>query len=66
MTDANIPYIVVATKVDKLNKTERRENFEALANNPCIAEGTPIIPFSSHSGEGKEELWREIQKRIEE
>ena len=66
MTDANIPYIVVATKVDKLNKTERRENFEALANNPCIAEGTPIIPFSSLSGEGKEELWREIQKRIEE
>ena len=64
MNDAGIPYIIVATKVDKLNKTERAKNFEALANNPVIREGTPIIPFSSLNKEGKDQLWKEILARI--
>jgi len=64
MNDAGIPYIIVATKVDKLNKTEREANFAALAKNPVIREGTPIIPFSSLSKEGKDQLWKEILARI--
>ena len=64
MNQSGIPYIIVATKVDKLNKTERKKNLEALANHPMIAEGTPIIPFSSLKNEGKDELWREIMRRI--
>lgn len=64
MNDAGIPYIIVATKVDKLNKTEREANFAALAKNPVIREGTPIIPFSSLSKEGKDQLWKEILARL--
>jgi len=64
MNDAGIPYIIVATKVDKLNKTEREANFAALAKNSVIREGTPIIPFSSLSKEGKDQLWKEILARI--
>ena len=64
MNQVGIPYIIVATKVDKLNKTERTKNFEALANNPVIREGTPIIPFSSLNKEGKDQLWKEILSRI--
>ena len=64
MNQAGIPYIIVATKVDKLNKTERAKNFEALANNPVIREGTPIIPFSSLNKEGKDQLWKEILARL--
>ena len=50
-----IPFVVVATKVDKLNKTERKKNLDALAAHP-LTQGAKIIPFSSLSGEGKEEL----------
>ena len=64
MNDAGIPYIIAATKVDKLNKTEREANFAALAKNPVIREGTPIIPFSSLSKEGKDQLWKEILARL--
>ena len=64
MNQVGIPYIIVATKVDKLNKTERAKNFEALANNPVIREGTPIIPFSSLNKEGKDQLWKEILSRL--
>ena len=54
-----IPFVVVATKVDKLNKTERKKNLDALATHP-LTQGAKIIPFSSLSGEGKEELLKVI------
>ncbi len=60
LNQSEIPYAIVATKVDKLNKTEREKSFAALASHPLIAEGTPIIPFSSLKGEGKSEVWKVI------
>ena len=62
MNGAEIPYIVVATKSDKLNATERRKSVETITSNPYILEGTPIIYFSSLKNEGKNELWSEIFK----
>ena len=56
---SEIPYAVVATKVDKLNATERKKNLEALRSHPLIAD-VPLIPFSSLKGEGKEDLWKTI------
>lgn len=57
MNHADIYYIVVITKIDKLNKTQRAENVEKISSDPLIREGTTIIPFSSLKGEGKQELW---------
>jgi GTP-binding protein len=60
MNSANIPYIIVITKIDKLNKTDRAACIEKISNDELIAGGTPIIPFSSLKGEGKAELWSAI------
>jgi GTP-binding protein len=60
MNSANIPYIIVITKIDKLNKTDRAACIEKISNDELIAQGTPIIPFSSLKGEGKAELWSAI------
>lgn len=60
MNQSGIYYIVVITKIDKLNKTERAASIEKISSDSLIAEGTPIIPFSSLKGEGKQELWRAI------
>ena len=60
MNGAQIPYIIVATKSDKLNKTERAKSFETISENPYILPDTPIIFFSSLKNEGKNELWKEI------
>ena len=60
MNQSEIPYIVVATKVDKLNATDRKKNLAALRAHPLIPESTPIIPFSSLKNEGRLELWKEI------
>ena len=61
LAQSELPFVVVATKVDKLNATERRNNLEAIASHPLI-EGVPVIPFSSLKKEGKDELWRTILK----
>ena len=65
MNQSNLPYVIVATKVDKLNATERKANLTAIAEHPVLAEGTPVIPFSSLKNEGRVELWREIANRAD-
>jgi GTP-binding protein len=60
MNEADVPYIIVATKTDKLNKTERKKAVETLISNPILREGTTIILFSSETREGKDDVWNEI------
>ena len=60
MNEADVPYIIVATKTDKLNKTERKKAVETLISNPILREGTTIILFSSETREGKVDVWNEI------
>ena len=56
---------MIATKTDKLNKTGRAAALEALAAHPDIPDGTPILPFSAQTGEGKEEVWRLLRRAAE-
>ena len=60
LNGAEIPYVIVATKSDKLNKTERAKSLELISSNPYILPDTPIVYFSSLKNEGKNELWKEI------
>ena len=59
----NIPYFVVATKADKPNKTDRAKMLEKMRKIKSL-ENCPIIPFSSLSGEGKNEVLDEIVKYL--
>ena len=60
LAQTDLPFAVVATKADKLNKTDRQKALNALASHPAIPTDTPIIPFSALNGEGKEEVWKII------
>ena len=60
---SELPFAVVATKVDKLNATERKKNLEAIRNHPLI-DGVEVIPFSALKGEGKDELWKTILRHV--
>lgn len=60
LVSSEIPFAVVATKTDKLNKTDREKNLAALSSNTHIPSGTPIIPFSTLKNEGRTELWKLI------
>lgn len=51
-----LPFVVVLTKSDKLNKTERTNRLEALKIELPYYEDITIIPFSAVSGEGVEDI----------
>ncbi|MBQ8510706.1 MAG: YihA family ribosome biogenesis GTP-binding protein [Clostridia bacterium] len=59
-----IPYFVIATKADKLNKTDRAAALDELRLHPLIDPKAAIIPFSALSGEGKDECMKEILKMV--
>jgi GTP-binding protein len=63
LIDTEMPFVLVLTKADKLNKTERAKRLEAFKDEiPCF-EDIHVIPFSSQTFEGVEEL-RQIVEDI--
>ena len=60
LREAQIPFLVVATKADKLNATERKQSAELLHSHPDIPADIPIIFYSALKGDGKAELWSAI------
>lgn len=63
LIDTEMPFVLVLTKADKLNKTEREKRMEAFKSEiPCF-EDIHSIPFSSQTFEGVEEL-RQIVEDI--
>lgn len=59
MREAGLPHIIVATKVDKLNATEKREFAEIIDGDELTAD-IPVIMYSAKSNLGRDELWRQI------
>ena len=66
MVQCGIPFVVVLTKADKLNKTERAARLEALKTELADYEGVTCIPFSAVNGEGAQELRDILLNLIEE
>ena len=60
LRESGLPFIVVATKADKLSATERKRSTELLHDHPDIPAETPILFYSSQKGEGRADLWRLI------
>ena len=66
LQDAGLPFIVAATKSDKLNKTQYKERCEALKSELSeFGEDLVIIPFSSEKGEGTDTLKSYIESASE-
>lgn len=53
-----LPYIVVATKTDKLNRSEERRGLAAIRTQ--LASDSVLVPFSAQTGRGVRELWQAI------
>lgn len=62
LQDAGLPFVVAATKSDKLNKTQYNERKNALREELAeFGDNLTILPFSSEKGEGTEELKKIIE-----
>jgi GTP-binding protein len=60
LIDQCVPFVVVATKTDKLSKTELKKQLDSFEENYFKGTGIEIIPFSSVTRDGKDELWSKI------
>jgi GTP-binding protein len=58
LTTLNVPMATVATKVDKLSRSERTRNLRDLERQL----GTAALPMSAVSGEGLDDLWTLIAR----
>ncbi len=64
LIDNQVDFVVVATKTDKLSKTQLKNALENIQNEYFLGTGIEIIPFSSVTRDGKDELWRKISDAI--
>ena len=56
LIDSEIPFIVILTKSDKLSKKQREERLAAFKEELPCGEDITMIPFSSVTGEGADEV----------
>jgi GTP-binding protein len=54
------PYLVIATKIDKLNQSEAEHGLRAIRR-----EGVEPLPFSALTGRGVREIWQAITKTLQ-
>jgi GTP-binding protein len=55
------PYVIVATKSDRLSGNQLRQ---AMHNLGEAYPGVPIVAFSAKSGTGKDELWQHMRASL--
>jgi GTP-binding protein len=60
----NIPVIVVATKADKISKGKWQKHLKNTREGLQMQKGDPLILFSAETSYGKDNLWHEIESRI--
>lgn len=65
MVERGVPFLVVLTKMDKLNKTERAQRLAAFQKELADYEGVTVVPFSAVTDEGVDTL-RDILVEITE
>ncbi|MDY4413847.1 MAG: ribosome biogenesis GTP-binding protein YihA/YsxC [Ruminococcus sp.] len=56
LIESELPFVIVLTKADKLKKTEREKRMEALKTEIPYYDQIHIVPFSSMTFEGVEEI----------
>lgn len=61
----DIPYVVLCTKTDKISRGRRAAHLTAIRKGLKLDGTVPVIAYSSETGEGREEVWREIGGQLE-
>lgn len=53
--------VIIATKLDKINRSQKDKHVKMIRKGLNTVEGTPIIPFSAVSKQGRDEIWELIE-----
>lgn len=56
--------IIIATKLDKLKRSQVAKHVKMIRQGLDLVPGTQILPFSSTSKQGREEIWELIEEEF--
>lgn len=56
--------VIIATKLDKINRSQIAKHVKIIKTKLEVVPGTPIIPFSAETKQGREEIWNMIEELI--
>ena len=54
--------VIIATKLDKLKRSQVQKHVKQIRVGLDVTEGTPIVPFSAVSKQGRDEIWDLIEQ----
>lgn len=54
---------IIATKADKLSRNERNKSLSVIKKSLALGADTSLLPFSSETKEGRDELWGIISEK---
>ena len=54
--------IIIATTLDKIKRSQVQKQVKLIRTGLDVVEGTPIIPFSAETKQGREEIWELIEE----
>lgn len=60
----NIPVVVVATKADKISRGNYQKHSKIIRDKLQMPKTDLLILFSAETGQGKDELWQQIEEFI--
>jgi len=64
LSQHDTPFVVVATKVDKISRSKQGQAVRQIAESFEKLETSEVITFSSQTGVGKKQLWARIEAAI--
>ncbi len=56
--------IIIATKLDKIKRSQTAKQLKAVRQGLGLSSGTIIIPFSSVTKQGRDEIWEFVEKEF--
>jgi len=56
--------IIIATKLDKIKRSQLQKNVKAIREGLNVQPGTIIIPFSAETKQGRDEIWELIDSFV--
>lgn len=64
LQSTGIKYLIVSTKLDKIPRSKVKERLADIRGKLKLKEDIKIIPFSSETKQGRDELWDEIKLHL--
>ena len=64
IVDQGYEPVIIATKLDKIKRSQIQKHIKMIREGLSLVPGTKVIPFSSSTKEGRDEIWELIETRI--